>query len=276
MLNLISTVAPATIIYGRGYVGSLISSAFGKSILQSIKTPVYQAGGLDQIVILASGPSSVLAGRREIDEYRSALNRWTDWKRELPLSIIYISSAGGVYGDTGRFQLDEQSRPVPATLYGEYQLWAESILQERFEDRLTILRVSNLYGPLQLPKTNQGFVSAVIRSFFQDKELLIYGDGGNERDYLYEADFIAAIRAVMHRPRPGIYNVASEQIYTQKDVVNTACRLFGKNIEPKYLPARGEDVKAVYVSNEKFRITFNWRPAYLLEDGLLEYRKALR
>src|SRR4029453_1731183 len=58
-----------------------------------------------------------------------------------------------------------------------------------FGVRACSLRLTNVYGPRQLLKHNrQGFIAWFIRLAIEDREVKIYGDGSQRRDFVYVAD----------------------------------------------------------------------------------------
>ena len=65
------------------------------------------------------------------------------------------------------------------------------VYSKSFGIKTTILRFSNVYGPYSFHKTS--VISTFIKSIIMNKEIIIYGDGNQTRDFIYVDDLISAI-----------------------------------------------------------------------------------
>ena len=82
---------------------------------------------------------------------------------------------------------------------------------------------SNNYGPYQFPEK---LIPLMILNAIEQRPLPVYGDGLNERDWLFVADHCAAIRAVLERGQVGhVYHVGGRNCLKNIDVVRAICRL---------------------------------------------------
>ena len=259
-------------VVGRGYLGTLISRALSVSppVSLSSKTPVE---GYNQTVVIASGPSSVSVTETELQSWREHLRHWLGAHRhQLATSkIIYLSSAGTVYGETGREEVDENCALNPKNHYGNYHCWAENELRNFCGDEVTILRLSNLYGPNQLNKKGQGLVTACIRSVRENDYLPIFGDGSLIRDYLLEDDLVLILKMLLDRPTAGTFNVASGIPYSIIEVIREVERLVNQSIKIKELPKRPEDIECIRLSNRKLLRALNINTLTNLRDGIKAY-----
>lgn len=103
------------------------------------------------------------------------------------LRIFFASSAGGVYGDTGSRLATESEAPKPLDPYGESKLKLERLLTafcEEFEARLTIGRLSSLYGERQNLTKAQGLLSHLAMSIASSRPLNIFTSLSSTRNYL--------------------------------------------------------------------------------------------
>lgn len=88
---------------------------------------------------------------------------------------------------------------------------------------VTTSNCSNNYGPLHFPEK---LIPLVIVNMLAGKELPLYGDGGNIRDWLYVGDHCAAIESILERGRAGeVYNVGGRSECRNVDLVNRLCAL---------------------------------------------------
>ena len=100
--------------------------------------------------------------------------------------IIYVSSGGTVYGVPQSIPIDESHHTDPICAYGIHKLACEKYLQLFHFMRkidIAILRVSNIYGPLQEIARPFGAVEAFMRRSMLDEPIDIWGDGSTTRDY---------------------------------------------------------------------------------------------
>lgn len=86
---------------------------------------------------------------------------------------------------------------------------------------------SNNYGPYQFPEK---LIPLMILNAMERRPLPVYGDGLNERDWLFVADHCAALRAVLERGQIGhVYHVGGRNSVKNIDVVREICRLLDEH-----------------------------------------------
>src|SRR5579863_8623648 len=91
--------------------------------------------------------------------------------------------------------------------------------------RLPVLTTncSNNYGPFQFPEK---LIPLMILNALEGKQLPVYGDGQNARDWLFVGDHCSAIRTALEKGRPGeTYNSGGNSERANIDVVKTICSL---------------------------------------------------
>jgi dTDP-glucose 4,6-dehydratase len=89
-----------------------------------------------------------------------------------------------------------------------------------------ILRCSNNYGPFQFPEK---LIPLIIANAQEDKPIPVYGDGQQERDWLFVEDYCRAIALALEKAEAGtIYNVSGGKPQRNLDVVRTILRQLGK------------------------------------------------
>jgi nucleoside-diphosphate-sugar epimerase len=121
-------------------------------------------------------------------------------RAEVP-RLIFASSSS-VYGHVPSFPTREESRTRPASPYGVTKLAAEHLCQAYAQPKLSsmtvaILRYFTVYGPRQRPDMAfRRFIEASIAS----RPIVVYGDGGQTRDFTYVDDVVRASLLAMTAP----------------------------------------------------------------------------
>ena len=144
--------------------------------------------------------------------------------------FIHIST-DEVYGEALDGVLKrETDLPNPTNPYSASKLAAEKIVldaQRRFGDALSIsiLRGTNNYGPYQFPEK---VIPLFITQAFSGEPLPLYGDGLQEREWLFVEDFCRAIWLILKKGAPGeIYNVGSGERMTNRRLAEIILDLCG-------------------------------------------------
>jgi len=147
-----------------------------------------------------------------------------------PARVIHVSTTA-VYGSTEH--CDESSPLNPETNYATAKAVAEFQLQDGLESsRLTILRLSNLYGPGQ----QKGIAAYLLRSNGSDRKLNFNNDGTLVRSFLHVRDAARVIsRCVLESTLSGIFNVKGDDTYTVKGLIEAFEREFDMVFDKEFL-----------------------------------------
>lgn len=130
-----------------------------------------------------------------------------------------------------------------------------------------ITRCSNNYGPWQFPEK---LIPLMIANASEDKELPIYGDGMQVRDWLYVQDHCEAILAVLERGAVGeVYNIGGHNEYPNLAIVRMILEALGK---PESLMATvadrpGHD-RRYAIDAGKIERELGWTPRFTFEQAL--------
>jgi UDP-glucose 4-epimerase len=143
-----------------------------------------------------------------------------------------------------------------------------------FGVRACSLRLTNVYGPRQLIKHNrQGFIGWFIRQVIEGREIQIYGDGSQQRDFVFVDD---AADAFMRAGASGacdgeVLNVGGDEPISHRELVSLLIDLAGSgSMRFVEWPAEKKriDIGSFYSDSTKFRQMVGWRPQTSLVDGL--------
>ncbi|HSO07500.1 MAG TPA: dTDP-glucose 4,6-dehydratase [Pelomicrobium sp.] len=133
---------------------------------------------------------------------------------------------------------------------------------------------SNNYGPHQFPEK---LIPLMVLNGLAGKDLPVYGDGANVRDWLYVEDHCRAIREVLARGRVGeVYNIGGECEKSNIDVVKTICSMLD-DIHPsrkphsgliKFVTDRPGHDRRYAMDTRKIRAELGWAPQETFETGI--------
>jgi UDP-glucose 4-epimerase len=140
------------------------------------------------------------------------------------------------------------------------------------DNRITILRPSNLYGPYQPYVPGFGIIRGIMEKLKRDEPVEIWGDGAIIRDYLYIDDLISACLACRRweneQKRFRIYNVSSGRSMSISQLCDEIEEVTGRILKRVYLPGRAIDVKAVILDYSKIKKELGWQPVFEIKEGL--------
>ena len=128
----------------------------------------------------------------------------------------------GSLGPEGAFR--EDTAYAPNSPYSASKAGADHLVRAYFHTYgvpTLITNCSNNYGPYQFPEK---LIPLILLNALEGKDLPIYGDGGNVRDWLYVEDHCDGIVAVLERGRVGEkYNIGGSSERTNLEIVDTLC-----------------------------------------------------
>jgi UDP-glucose 4-epimerase len=140
--------------------------------------------------------------------------------------------------------------------------------------RACSLRLTNVYGPRQLIRHNrQGFIGWFIRLAIEGKQIQIFGDGSQLRDFVYVDDAVDAfLRAGATDACNGeVFNVGGDEPISHKNLVALLLDVAGTgSVTFVEWPADKKriDIGSFYSDSSKFRRTVGWQPRVDLQTGL--------
>jgi len=174
----------------------------------------------------------------------------------------------GSCGEGERFT--ESSQIQPNSPYAASKAAAEHLARAAFVTfklNVVMTRASNNYGPYQFPEK---LVPLMITNAMEGRELPVYGDGLNVRDWLYVEDCCRAIDRVLHLGRAGeVYNIGSRAEKTNIEVVRTLLDLLGKpHSLIKYVTDRPGHGRRYATEAAKIETELGWQPQETFESGM--------
>jgi UDP-glucose 4-epimerase len=187
----------------------------------------------------------------------------------LDLTLIVASSAA-VYGNPRRIPISETDPTLPISPYGVSKLAMERyifVYSRLYGLKAASLRPFSAYGPRLRKQIVYDFIKRLSNNA---DELTIIGDGNQVRDFIYVDDIVQAALVVLENaPLKGeVYNVASGQGYSTREIALTLCNVMG--VRPKFNYTGsikpGEPDKWI-ACIDKIRM-LGFSPQIYLEEGL--------
>lgn len=192
--------------------------------------------------------------------------------------IVFASSAA-VYGETSKLPTQEGDTKTPFSVYGISKFAAEFLLNSLSKQTgitCTSLRFSNVYGPRQDSSGEGGVVSIFINSIIRNKEITIYSDGNQTRDFIYVKDVITACLKSSNNNISGVFNVSTSQETKIQDLAKILENLIDQKVKVKFKKRDFIEASRSGLSNSKFKKLSNWQQKYNLLAGLKETVKYFR
>lgn len=145
-------------------------------------------------------------------------NNYPVWKVGVKYLQVSTDEVYGSLGETGYFT---ETTPLdPRSPYSASKTGGDLIVKaygETYKMPINITRCSNNYGPYHFPEK---LIPLIIRNIFEGKQLPVYGDGSNVRDWLYVEDHCKAIDTVLHKGKiDEVYNVGGHNERKNIDIV---------------------------------------------------------
>ncbi|NMD68816.1 dTDP-glucose 4,6-dehydratase [Bacillus sp. DNRA2] len=174
----------------------------------------------------------------------------------------------GTLGETGYFT--EETPLAANSPYSASKAGADLLVRaynETFGLPVNITRCSNNYGPFHFPEK---LIPLMIINALNDKELPVYGDGLNVRDWLHVEDHCQAIDLVLHNGRDGeVYNVGGNNERTNIEIVKTILKTLDKPESLiKFVKDRPGHDRRYAIDATKLRTELGWTPKYTFETGI--------
>lgn len=193
-----------------------------------------------------------------------------EYKEGVKFLQVSTDEVYGALGETGMFV--ETMPLMPNSPYSASKASADMIVRaysETFGMPVNITRCSNNYGAYQFPEK---LIPLIINNCLCGKDLPVYGDGMQIRDWLHVSDHCEAIDTVLHKGTQGeVYNIGGNNEKANIEIVKLIIESLGKSEDLiKYVKDRPGHDRRYAIDNTKITTELGWKPAYTFEQGMKE------
>ena len=185
--------------------------------------------------------------------------------------VIFASSGGATYGDTDLIPTPESHPQRPVSCYGAAKAASEiylGVYRANHGFKVTALRYANVYGPRQDPKGEAGVVAIFCGRLLEGKPCIIYGDGGQTRDYVFVGDVARANLLAAQTPFDGPLNIGTGVENDVNAIYAHLARAAGVSSRADHAPARMGEQRRSCVDPRAALSALGWRPEVAIGDGL--------
>lgn len=184
--------------------------------------------------------------------------------------LINASTGGAILGDAPA-PVHEEMVAKPLSPYGASKLSAEGYcmaFSASYGMTCSSLRFSNIYGPRSFHKGS--VVAHFYKAILKEQDLVVYGDGGQIRDYLYIGDLVKGIEKALAVEKSGVYQLGTGIPTSLNDLLDVMKKIVSPRYNPtvRYEPARQGEVYATWCDISKARRDLAFAPSTGLEEGL--------
>ncbi|MGL5414440.1 MAG: dTDP-glucose 4,6-dehydratase [Clostridium sp.] len=196
------------------------------------------------------------------------------WKDGVKFLHVSTDEVYGSLGETGFFT--ENTPLDPHSPYSASKASSDLMVKayaDTYKMPMNITRCSNNYGPFQFPEK---LIPLLINNCLNHKDLPVYGDGMNIRDWLFVEDHAKAIDMVINNGRLGeVYNVGGHNERTNIQIVKTVIANLNENVDKeitealiKYVEDRKGHDKRYGIDPTKIKEELGWYPETTFEVGI--------
>ena len=196
------------------------------------------------------------------------------YSREYKEGVKYLQvSTDEVYGALGKEGMFTETTPIsPNSPYSASKASADMVVRAyhvTYGMPVNITRCSNNYGPYQFPEK---LIPLMLHNAKENKELPVYGDGMQIRDWLHVHDHCAAIRTVLEKGVVGeVYNIGGNNERANIEIVSLILDVLDKPTSLiKHVQDRPGHDRRYAIDNTKITTQLGWAPEYTFDRGMRE------
>jgi UDP-glucose 4-epimerase len=209
---------------------------------------------------------------------RSQLSVLEACRRHNPEVKIVFASTRQIYGRPQYLPVDERHPVAPVDVNGINKTageWYHLVYGEVHGLRVAILRMTNTYGPrMRVKDARQTFVGYWFRLLLSGRELPLFGDGSQRRDFNYIDDALRAFLLVGSREEANgkVYNLGDTRVVSLRELAELLVAVNGSGsyqLVPFPADRKAIDIGDYFADFTRIKEELGWEPRLSLEDGLV-------
>jgi UDP-glucose 4-epimerase len=183
--------------------------------------------------------------------------------------VVFASTGGAIVGNAEP-PLTELTPPWPISPYGASKVAGEAYCHAYaggFDLPVAALRFANVYGPRSTHK--RGAVTTFVRRALERRPLVVYGDGGATRDFLYVEDVCAGIEAALRiSVADDVLHFATGVETSVLELARLVLEVTGAEVDIEHAPARRGEIERTFASSARAAQVLGFRVSHDLREGL--------
>jgi UDP-glucose 4-epimerase len=247
---------------------------------KEVSNIIYQKDILFNCAASTSHPLSMREPLIDSDVNSKGLLTLLEASKRFNKSIKFIHIGTSTQLGSLRYSpADEEHSEFPTDIYSANKSVSEKfamIYSKAFDMDISVIRLSNVYGPRACIKSADfTFNNYFIGLALQDKQITIYGDGKQLRNFIYIDDAISALimAAQSDKTKGEVFFAVGDDHYSVASIAQKIVNVFQRG-SLKFIEwphnRKATEIGDAVISNEKFKKTLHWKPEYSLDSGLEE------
>jgi nucleoside-diphosphate-sugar epimerase len=194
--------------------------------------------------------------------------------RDAGVKRLVYAGSSSAYGNTPTLPKQEDMATSPLSPYALQKLVAEQYAQmftRLYGFETVTTRYFNVFGPRQDPGSPySGVISLFATALLEGRQPIIYGDGGQTRDFTYVANVVDGVLRACEAPNAAgqVVNVATGGRISLNELVRVMNGIVGTHMEPIYKEERAGDVRDSQADITRAKTLLGYTPIVSLEEGL--------
>ena len=185
--------------------------------------------------------------------------------------FVYSSTGGALYGNPEYIPCREDHPIRPLSPYGLAKSVSEKYLElyhQMYRLNYAALRYGNVYGPRQDTTGEAGVVAIFSRAMLEGRQPVIFGNGEQERDFVYVKDVVEANLLALNETIVGPYNIGTGTGTSVNRIFEMLSKILRFRRAPLHSPARLGEVQKISLDPNKSNREMGWQPQTSLDKGL--------
>lgn len=188
--------------------------------------------------------------------------------REYNIKKFILASTSSIYGEMDLPFHEDRKTDFPLSPYAASKKGAEALCYTYhylYGIDISILRYFTVYGPAGRPDMSYFTFTKKIKA---GEEIIVYGDGNQERDFTYIDDIAAGTIATLKSVEFQIINLGNNHPVKLSYMINLIEDSLHKKAKIRYLPKHPADVSATWADINKAKSLLHWSPKINIELGI--------